>query len=329
MLQFASPHFLWLLLIVPIVGYFLFRSRREAAIKYSDIALLRGLKRSTRARNRKIVLNILRLLALTLLIVAMARPQSSKRITEVNSEGIDIMLALDISGSMRAEDFKPQNRLVAAKEVIRDFVGGRKNDRIGLVVFAKQAFTQCPLTLDYSVLINFLDEVDFGMIEDGTAIGMGIANAVNRLRNSEAKSRIVILLTDGNNNSGEIDPLTAAEIAKTLGIRIYTIGAGRPGKALIPIDDPIFGRRYRQIESQLNEEELTRVAELTGGVYFRAKTEGMLKNIYEQISDLEKTKFKVKEYLQFSQFFPFLLWPAGVLLGLEMILRETVFRRLP
>lgn len=328
MIQFANPMFLWLLLAIPLVAYFMFRRRREAAIKFSDISLLRNVRRSRRVKNRKI-LYALRLLALILLIIAMARPQAGKKTTEVSSEGIDIMLALDISGSMKAEDFKPLNRLIAAKEVIKDFVQGRQSDRIGLVVFSRQSFTQCPLTLDYSVLLNFLEQVDFGMIEDGTAIGMGIANAVNRLRTSDAKSRIIILLTDGINNAGEIDPLTAAQIAKTLGIRIYTIGAGKPGKALYPVDDPMFGRRYVQIDNELDEEQLTQVAESTGGKYFRAKSEDMLKNIYQQISELEKTKFKIKEYLQFDQYFPYFLIAAAMALLLELVLRETIFRRLP
>lgn len=328
MIQFANPIFLWLLLAVPVIAYFMFRRRREAAIKFSDISLLRNVRRSRRVKNRKI-LHALRLLALLLLIIAMARPQAGKKTTEVSSEGIDIMLALDVSGSMKAEDFKPMNRLIAAKEVIKEFVQGRQADRIGLVVFSRQSFTQCPLTLDYSVLLNFLDQVDFGMIEDGTAIGMGIANAVNRLRSSDAKSRIIILLTDGINNAGEIDPLTAAQIAKTLGIRIYTIGAGKPGKALYPYDDPTFGRRYIQLESELDEKQLTQVAESTGGKYFRAKSEDMLKNIYQQISELEKTKFKIKEYLQFDQYFPYFLIAAALALLLELLLRETLFRRLP
>jgi Ca-activated chloride channel family protein len=328
MIQFADPIYLWLLLAVPVVAYFMFRRRREAAIKFSDIALLRNVRRSRRVKNRKI-LHVLRLFALVLLIIALARPQAGKKTTEVSSEGIDIMLALDISGSMKAEDFKPQNRLVAAKEVIKDFVQGRQSDRIGLVIFSRRSFTQCPLTMDYGVLLNFLEQVDFGMIEDGTAIGMGIANAVNRLRNSDAKSRIIILLTDGINNAGEIDPLTAAEIAKTLGIRIYTIGAGKLGKALYPVDDPIFGRRYVQLENELDEKQLTQVAESTGGKYFRAKSEDMLKSIYQQISELEKTKFKVKEYLQFDQYFPYFLIAAAIAVFLELLLRETLFRRLP
>ena len=328
MIQFANPMFLWLLLAVPLVAYPMFRRRREAAIKFSDISLLRNVRRSRRVKNRKI-LYALRLLALVLLIIAMARPQAGKKTTEVSSEGIDIMLALDVSGSMKAEDFKPQNRLVAAKEVIKEFVQGRQSDRIGLVVFSRQSFTQCPLTMDYSVLLNFLEQVDFGMIEDGTAIGMGLANAVNRLRSSDAKSRIIILLTDGINNAGEIDPLTAAQIAKTLGIRVYTIGAGKLGKALYPVDDPMFGRRYVQLENEIDEELMTQVSELTGGRYFRAKSENMLRDIYQQISELEKTKFKIKEYLQFDQFFPYFLIAAAIALLLELVLRETIFRRLP
>lgn len=328
MFQFANPIFLWLLLLIPLLAYFAFRSKREAAIKFSDITLLRGVRHSSRAKQRRL-LPVLRLLALTLLIVAMARPQSGKKTTEVTSEGIDIMLALDISGSMRSEDFKPQNRLYVAKDVIKDFVEGRQNDRIGLVIFSRQSFTQCPLTLDYGVLISFLEQVDFGMIEDGTAIGMGIANAVNRLRESKAKSRIIILLTDGINNAGEIDPLTAAQIAKTLGIRIYTIGAGKPGRAPYPIEDPIFGKRYVYLENELDEVQLQKIADMTGGKYFRAKSEDMLKNIYQQISDLEKTKIKVKEYLQYNEFFPYLLIIGAILVFGELLLRETLFRRLP
>ena len=328
MFQFASPFFLWFLLLVPVLAFFSFRRRREAAVKFSDITLLRGLRQSSRAKRRRL-LPIFRIIALILLIVALARPQSGKKTTEINAEGIDIMLALDISGSMRAEDFKPENRLYVAKETIKDFIEGRQNDRIGLIIFSRQSFTQCPLTLDYGVLVSFLEQVDFGMIEDGTAIGMGIANAVNRLRDSKAKSRVIILLTDGVNNAGEIDPLTAAEIAKTLGIKIYTIGIGRPGKALYPVDDPVFGKRYVYIPNELDEPQLTKIADMTGGKYFRAKTEDMLKNIYQQISELEKTKIKVKEYLQFDEYFPYLLAISSLLLLFELLLRETAFRRLP
>jgi Ca-activated chloride channel family protein len=328
MFRFASPYFLLLLALLPVLAYYSFRKRQTAAIRFSDVSLLRGVGQSRRIA-RRYLLPILRMLALALLIVALARPQSGKVTTEVNAEGIDIMLALDISSSMKAEDFKPENRLHVAKEVIKQFVNGRTNDRIGLVVFSKQSFTQCPLTLDYGVLLSFLDQVDFGMIEDGTAIGMALANCVNRLRDSKSKSRIIVLLTDGINNAGEIDQLTAAEIAKAMGIKIYTIGAGKPGKAPYPVDDPIFGKRYVYLEQELDEATLTKVAEITGGEYFRARSEQMLKKIFDHISDLEKTKIKVKEYLQYREFFPYLLLAAGLLLLTELILRETWLRQLP
>jgi Ca-activated chloride channel homolog len=326
--QFASSAFLWLLLLVPLLGFLAFRRKREAAIKFSDITLLRGAKESPRARRRK-WLPILRLIAVTFFIIALARPQSGKKTTEVTSEGIDMMLVLDISSTMKSEDFKPQNRMYVAKEVIKEFVKGRQNDRIGLVIFAGQAFTQCPLTLDYGVLLTFLDQVDFGMVEDRTAIGMGLATAVNRLRDSKAKSRIIILLTDGINNAGEIDPQTAADIAHALGIRVYTIGVGKPGKAPYPIEDPVFGKRYIYMDNELDEAQLTKIAEITGGKYFRAKTEDMLKNVYDQISQLEKTKVKIKEYLQYDEHFPYLLMLGAIALLLELILRETLLRRLP
>ena len=328
MFQFASPIFLWLLLLVPLLGFLAFRRKREAAIKFSDITLLRGAKESPRARRRK-WLPILRIIAVVFFIFALARPQSGKKTTEVTSEGIDIMLVLDISSTMKSEDFKPQNRMYVAKEVIKEFVKGRQNDRIGLVIFAGQAFTQCPLTLDYGVLLTFLDQVDFGMVEDRTAIGMGLATAVNRLRDSKAKSRIIILLTDGINNAGEIDPQTAADIAHALGIRVYTIGVGKPGKAPYPVEDPVFGKRYIYLDNELDEAQLTKIAEITGGKYFRAKTEDMLKNVYDQISQLEKTKVKIKEYLQYDEHFPYLLMLGAIALLLELMLRETLLRRLP
>jgi Ca-activated chloride channel homolog len=326
--QFASPIFFWSLLLVPLLGFLAFRRKRGAAIKFSDITLLRGAKESPRARRRK-WLPILRIIAVVFFIFALARPQSGKKTTEVTSEGIDIMLVLDISSTMKSEDFKPQNRMYVAKEVIKEFVKGRQNDRIGLVIFAGQAFTQCPLTLDYGVLLTFLDQVDFGMVEDRTAIGMGLATAVNRLRDSKAKSRIIILLTDGINNAGEIDPQTAADIAHALGIRVYTIGVGKPGKAPYPVEDPVFGKRYIYLDNELDEAQLTKIAEITGGKYFRAKTEDMLKNVYDQISQLEKTKVKIKEYLQYDEHFPYLLMLGAIALLLELILRETLLRRLP
>jgi len=239
------------------------------------------------------------------------------------------MLALDVSGSMKAEDFKPHNRLYVAKEEIKKFVEKRISDRIGLVVFSQSSFTQCPLTLDYGILLNFLDQVKFGMIKDGTAIGMALANCVNRLRESPSKSKVIILLTDGVNNAGQIDPLTAATIAKTMNVKIYTIGAGKPGNAMYPIDDPIFGKRYVYLPNEIDEETLKEIARKTGGKYFRARSEEELEEIYTEIDRLEKTEIKVNEYVQYRELFSiFVILGLGFLV-LEMFLSQTVFRKIP
>jgi Ca-activated chloride channel family protein len=226
-------------------------------------------------------------------------------------------------------NFKPNNRLYVAKEVIRDFVEGRTNDRIGLVVFAGQSFTQCPLTLDYGVLTGFLDKIDFGMIEDGTAIGMALANAINRLRESTANSKIVILLTDGVNNRGQIEPSTAAEIAKTLAIKVYTIGAGKPGNALYPVEDPVFGKRYVYIPNEIDEESLQQIAQLTGGRYYRAQSEKMLERVYEEISLLEKSEVKIKEYVQYQELFSYFAIAALASVVIGGILGASWLRTLP
>jgi Ca-activated chloride channel family protein len=264
-----------------------------------------------------------------LMTVALARPQTGGTRMEVRSEGIDIILALDISGSMRAEDFKPHNRLHVAKEVAKSFVQGRNGDRIGLVVFAGGAYTQCPLTLDYGVLQTLLDEVDFGQVPDGTAVGMALATSVNRLRGAEGKSRVVILLTDGQNNAGEVDPLTAAEAARALGVRVYTIGAGTEGKARVPVDDPVFGRRYVTIEAHLDEETLSKIASLTGGRFFRATSAEALESIYQEIDALEKTEAETFEYVQYNERGPWLALLAVILLGGGLLVSETVVNRIP
>jgi Ca-activated chloride channel family protein len=230
---------------------------------------------------------------------------------------------------MKAEDFKPQNRLYAAKEVIREFVSNRTSDRIGLVVFSRESFTQCPLTTDYNVLLNYLDEVNFGMIEDGTAIGLAVANCVNRLKDSKAKSKVIILLTDGVNNAGEIDPVTSARTAEALGIKIYTIGAGKPGKAMYPVDDPVFGKRYVSQENQIDEETLKELASITHGKYFRAKDTDGLKQIYGEIGQMEKTKIEVKEYTQYSELYGKFLMFGMLFFLAEIMLSRTVFRRVP
>jgi len=275
------------------------------------------------------LLPILRLLAVALLFIALARPQSGSQERELSTEGIDIVMVLDISGSMKAEDFQPNNRLFVAKEEIEKFISKRVSDRIGLVVFARTAFTQCPLTLDYDVLKSFLRQVDFGIIDDGTAIGTALATAVNRLKDSKAKSKVIILLTDGVNNSGEIDPLTAANIAKTFDMKVYTIGVGRPGNSQYTVDDPIFGKRVVYMANEIDEESLTQIAKETGGKYFRARSKDELDAIYDDIDSLEKTEIKVKQYINYKELFPKFLLLGFILLFAEAALSQTVLRKVP
>jgi len=320
---------LGLLLLVGMLLYYLRRQRfRSATVIYSDIRIVRRAARSRRQKYR-FLLVVLRLLAVTLFVVAFARPRSGTEIREVTSEGVDIMVALDVSSSMQAEDFKPHNRLYVAKEEIKRFIGKRVNDRIGLVVFARYSFTQCPLTTDYGVLLQFIDQVDFGIVDDGTAIGMAIANGVNRLRDSDAKSRIMILLTDGDNNAGEIDPLTAANLAKAFDIKIYTIGAGKTGNAMFPYQDPIFGKRYVYQPTKIDETMLKEIADKTGGKYFRARSKDELEEIYTIIDDMEKTEIKVSAHIQYRELFHYFTLAGLLLLVLELILANTVFRKLP
>ena len=330
MIRFANPEFLALLLILPVLVFWYLRRRRSSAgtIRYSNIGTLKSVGRSRFTPLRHSIF-VFRCIVISLLIVAFARPQSGRTEQEVITEGIDIILAMDISSSMLAEDFKPKNRLQAAKDVAVNFINGRKNDRIGLVVFAAKSFTQCPLTIDYGILINFLKEIEIGMIEDGTAIGMGLANCVNRFRHSKAKSKVVILLTDGRNNRGELDPITAARLADALDVRVYTIGVGKHGDALYPVDDPFFGKRYVRMPVQIDEDVLRQIADITGGKYFRATDVNSLTNIYKEIDELEKTKIEVKEYTRYKELFVrFLLLAFGILV-LEIILANTKFRKIP
>jgi Ca-activated chloride channel family protein len=330
MFRFANPEFLFLLIVVPILVYWYIKRHRHssATIRYSNLNIIKNIK-STRSKVARHSLFVLRILALMALIIAFARPQSGQTEQKVTTEGIDILLAMDVSTSMLAEDFKPKNRLEAAKVVAADFIKGRQNDRIGLVVFAGQSFTQCPLTLDYGVLLRFMEEIESGMIEDGTAIGMAIATCVNRLRDSTAESKVVILLTDGQNNRGELDPATAAKVAEAFNIRIYTIGAGKKGDALYPVDDPIFGRRYVPMKVEIDEELLQRVAQVTGGRYFRATDRTSLERIYDEIGELEKTKIEVTEYTRYKELFVNLLYAAFGLVLLEILLANTLFRKIP
>jgi len=267
-----------------------------------------------------------------MLIIALARPQSGTKASEVLTEGIDIMLCLDTSGSMQALDFKwkneRHNRLEVVKKVVSDFIKGRTNDRIGMVVFGEEAFTQCPLTLDYGVLLNFLEQVEIGMAGDSTAVGSALATCVNRLKERKSKSKVIILLTDGRNNAGSINPQTAAEIAKTFDIKVYTVGVGTEGEVPFLVDT-IFGKKYMYQRVDLDEETLKEIAAITGGSYFKATNTETLEEIYKKIDQLEKTKVEVKEYMEYEELFGWFLLAGLLCILLEVILRNTRFRKIP
>ncbi|MFA6599411.1 MAG: VWA domain-containing protein [Candidatus Omnitrophota bacterium] len=326
-MTFSEPLLFCLLALLPLLLLGI-RSRRHAPLSYSDLSRIPAEKLSLRLLLYRLM-PFVRLAVLALGIAALARPQNVSSEREYETEGVDIMIALDISGSMLAEDFKPENRVTVAKSEAVKFIRGRENDRIGLVVFARKAFTQCPLTLDYDVLARLVDEVQVGMIADGTAIGMGIATAVNRLRDSTAKSKVIILITDGENNAGNIDPITAAELAKSFGIKAYTIGVGRGGLVPFPVNDPLFGKRYVQANVEIDEASLKRIADITGGLFFRARDSKALSEIYEKINQLEKTEVKVKEYKSYEELFPFFLLPAILLLLLEVLVSQTYLIKVP
>ena len=326
--QFANPGLLWLLLLIPVIAtwYILRQGRLTAPLRHSSVAPLESMPVGWRVRLRHLPF-ALRMIALGLLIIAFARPQSSARGEHVFREGIDITIVLDISGSMLAEDLRP-NRLEAAKNVAKDFIAARMNDRIGLVIFAGESFTQCPLTTDYAVLSDLLMKVETGYLQDGTAIGEGIANAVNRMKSSKSKSKVMILLTDGVNNMGSIDPATAAEIAHTFGIRIYTIGVGTRGMAPYPVKMP-FGIQYQPMPVEIDEDMLTQVAGITDGKYFRATSNKKLKEIYEEIDQLERTKIEVTEFHRYTELFYNYVLLGMLLLVVELLLSGFVFRKIP
>ena len=328
MFRFAHPHVLWLLVLVPLVAWYVLRRRPERSVAYSSLDLLLGAGLEASAFKRYTTL-FLRLLVLVLVIGALARPQTGRSKHTTYSEGIDIMLVLDTSGSMQAQDFEPKNRLHVAREVMKEFISKRPQDRIGLVVFAADAMTQCPLTLDHTLLSKLVDGVDFGMLDDGTAIGVGLATACNRLRTSTAKSKVVVLLTDGQNNAGMVDPATAARVAASLGLRVYTIGVGTRGRAPIPVDDPVFGRRLISVEVDIDEVTMRKIADLTGGKYFRATDTDELVSIYNQIDQLEKTKVESESFVEYTDRFLWLIIPALGLFVLELGLAETVLRETP
>lgn len=328
-IEFIYPAFFWALLLIPFMAaWYLWKGRKETApMKLSGFENLDERSGSTRVWMRHI-LAVLRMAVVALIVIVLARPQSSNQWEQVSTEGIDIVLCMDVSGSMRAMDFRP-NRLEASKNVGIEFVNAREDDRFGLVVFAGESFTQCPMTTDRAVVVNFLKEIDFGVIEDGTAIGMGLATAVNRIRESKAKSKVIILLTDGVNNRGDVGPVTAAEIAAGMGIRVYTIGVGSKGNAPIPVQD-MFGRTVtRDMQVEIDEDVLKKIADVTGGTYFRATDNNKLREIYQEIDQLEKTRLDVKHFSKKKEeYFPFLL-AAMLLLLLEILLRYTIFRTIP
>ena len=326
-MTFAHPYyFLLLLLLIPaILWYVLKRKQRFASLQVSNTFAFKQMPKTWKQRCQHLPF-VLRCLVFSLVVVVLARPQSVDSWQNTSTEGIDIVVALDISTSMLAEDLKP-NRLEAAKSIASSFVADRHNDNIGLVLFAGESFTQCPLTTDHAVLMNLFGSIQCGMIEDGTAIGLGLANAVSRVKDSQAKSKVIILLTDGTNNRGDIDPLTAAELAKTFGIRVYTIGVGKKGKAPYPFQTA-NGVVYQNVEVNIDEEPLKQIASLTGGVYFRATDNATLAGIYQEIDQLEKTKMQVREYSKRQEEFrPFAL-AAFLLLLIEILLRQII-RSLP
>lgn len=324
-ITFANPAFFWGLLLIPaaIVWYILRHKKQEASMRFSDTGGFQQLPKSWKVYGRHLLF-ALEMAALALLIVAMARPQSTSKSQKSNIEGIDIILAQDISGSMLARDFKP-DRLEASKKVAADFVEGRPGDRMGLVVFSGESFTQVPLTTDHGVMLNMLSELKSGMIEDGTAIGDGLATAINRLKDSEAISKVIILLTDGMNNAGSVDPYTAAEMAKLYGIRVYTIGVGSYGTAPFPVQT-IFGTQYQQMKVEIDEKLLMTIANSSGGKYFRATSNQKLDEIYAEIDQMERSKIEVLEFKRLhEEYYPLVAWALALLL-LEFILRRTIFR---
>ena len=331
-MRLASPWLLALLALVPLLLPRWRRGARQAAVRYPTLAVLRAVAPGGAGR-RRMVLGALRALALGLLVLALARPQMGAAETKLHREGVDVVLAVDLSGSMLAEDFTLGNqrasRVDVVKSVVKDFVAARPEDRIGLVLFAARPYTQCPLTLDHGWLLQNLERAHVGMIEDGTAIGSALATAANRLRASTAKSKFVVLLTDGENNAGRVTPETAAEAAATLGVKVYTVGAGTRGMAPYPAEDMFGNKVYRPMEVDIDEKTLTRIAEKTHGRYFRATDTKTLREIYAEIDRSEKTAFEAPQYLDYRELYPWLAWPVLGLLLAEVGLAETVLRKLP
>jgi len=328
-IAFQNPALIWTLLGIPLLValYIFWSQKRFGTLRFSSIRLFEDLSVSS-GMWRRHVLFALRLLALVAIILAVMRPQERNALKEVKAEGIDILMVIDISGSMKATDFKP-NRLEAVKKVAQEFVSQRPNDRIGLNVFARESFLQCPLTTDLARLNEFIASIKIVNEKyDGTAIGMALAGAINRLRDSDAKSKVIVLLSDGRNNAGELDPITTSELARDFGIRIYTIGAGTRGTASLPVQTAI-GVRNMQVQVDVDEETLGKIASITSGKYFRATDEQSLADIYREISEMETTEYNVREYVQHAELFYYPLFLALFILFLEFLLEKTIFRRFP
>ena len=327
---FANPSYIYLLLLlIPLIGWYFWKMRKnQASVEMSSSQAFDAPKAVTAKVYLRHVPFVLRMIAIALVIVILARPQSTNSWQNSSTEGIDIMMAIDISSSMLAQDLRP-NRLEAAKNVAAAFINGRPNDNIGLVVFSAESFTQCPLTTDHAILLNLFKNIQSGMIEDGTAIGLGLANAVSRIKDSQAKSKVIILLTDGSNNRGEIAPVTAAEIAKTFGIRVYTIGVGTKGEAPYPFRLPGGMIQTQMIPVDIDEPTLKQIATTTGGQYFRATDNASLKEIYSEIDQMEKTKISVREYSKKEEEYKNIALLLLALLLLELLLKHTLLKKIP
>ena len=326
-ITFAEPKFLYLLALVPVIitFYLLKQQKANASFSMPGLSPFNETKRTFRHYLRHILFAF-RVLAMSFLIIVLARPQETNSFQNVSTEGIDIVIALDISGSMLARDFNP-DRLNASKNIATEFISGRPYDRIGLVVFSGESFTQCPLTTDHAVLINLLRDVECGMIEDGTAIGNGLATAINRIKDSEAESKVIILLTDGVNNMGNITPITAADLANTFGIRVYTVGVGANGVAPYPVQTP-FGLRFQNVEVEIDEDMLRNIAAKTGGAYFRATDNDKLTQVYQEIDKLEKSKIEVRQFTRKDEKYLLPAIIAMLLIFSEVLIRQTILKNL-
>jgi Ca-activated chloride channel homolog len=329
-MRLANPWFLLLLLLIPLLIWRYARRLRkgEGSLRFASTLALEGIDASWTIYARHVLFGA-GMLALAFSIIAMARPRKGAQAEEILAEGIDIVVALDASGSMAAEDFEPRNRFFVAKQVVGQFIEGLHHDRAGLVVFAAKSYSRCPLTLDYGVLLNVLNNTELGAIEDGTAIGNALATCLNRLRQSKAKSKVIILVTDGVNNRGEIQPIDAAEMAKTLAVKIYTIGVGSSGEARFPVNDPVYGRIFANLPVEIDEASLKQIAETTQGLYYRATDRPSLERIFQDIGRLEKTKIEVKTYTHFNERYNDFLLPALALVFLSAVASYTRFSKIP